>query len=139
MASYEHTLADPPSKQRDRELWIQHTAGFIFFEDIRKYAIEQIDPSIKGKNRKAVLKGIDDAVYGLMMVIEGVSGSLKNDHHEVLVDFIARYQNREESFGGEISLEKNLREGDGMCMGFHGWLQGDYGKDPITLPSEDTE
>jgi hypothetical protein len=32
-----------------------------------------------------------------------------------------------------LLLEVDLRQGDGMCMGYHGWLEGDYGKHPVAV------
>jgi hypothetical protein len=30
-----------------------------------------------------------------------------------------------------------LREGDGMTLGYHGWVEGDYGEHPIAERQED--
>lgn len=30
--------------------------------------------------------------------------------------------------------ELDLRQGDGMCIGYHGWREGDFGKHPIAVP-----
>lgn len=49
MATWEHELLDPPPEPRARELWLQHAAGLIVFEDVRRYAIDQIDPALTGK------------------------------------------------------------------------------------------
>jgi len=27
----------------------------------------------------------------------------------------------------------DLARGDGFCMGYHGWLEGDFGKDPVAV------
>lgn len=134
MATFEHELAAAPTDPRRRELWLQHAAGFIIFEDVRRYAMEQIDPALTGEARAAVQKGIDDAVYGLMMVIDGVSGGLSNENHSVFIDFIVRIATR----GNEqvVESEVDLRGGDGMCMGYHGWLEGDYGKNPVALAAK---
>jgi hypothetical protein len=129
MATWEHELVDAPTERRARELWLQHVAGFIVFEDVRRYAMERIDTALKGEARAAVQKGIDDAVYGLMMVIDGVSGGLSNPNHSVNIDFIVRLATR--GNGEEVETEFDLRQGDGMCMGYHGWLEGDFGKDPV--------
>lgn len=131
MATWEHELVDPPIEPRALELWLHHTAGFILFQDVRQYAVERIDPALADDVRAAVRKGIDDAVYGLMMVIEGVSGGLSNANHTVHIDFIARLAARSESGDGDLPLEIDLRQGDGMCMGYHGWLEGNFGKDPV--------
>lgn len=129
MATWEHELDAAPTESRARELWLQHAAGFIIFEDIRRYAMEKIDPALTGEARAAVQKGIDDAVYGLMMVIDGVSGGLSNANHSIHIDFIVRLAS-----GGDaekVESEVDLRRGDGMCMGYHGWLEGDFGKNPV--------
>ena len=73
MSSGDFILASPPTSQRERALWLQNVAGFILFEDVRGYAIEGIDPGLDESGRSAALKAIDDALYGLMMVIDGVN------------------------------------------------------------------
>ncbi len=140
MATWQHELVDPPSEPRACELWLQHAAGFIFFEDVRRYAMERIDPAITGELRAAVQKGIDDAVYGLMMVIDGVTGGMSNACRSVYIDFIVRLAKRSNSDGTSGLLsEVDLRQGDGMCMGYHGWLDGDFGKDPVAVARPDVE
>jgi hypothetical protein len=126
MATWKHELVDPPTEYKARELWLQHAAGFIFFEDVRRYAMERVDPALSGEARAAVQKSIDDAVYGLMMVIDGVSGGISNDCHTIYVDFIVRLAARTDSQFDNVTSEINLRNGDGMCTGYHGWLEGDF-------------
>jgi hypothetical protein len=137
MASWQHELVDPPPEPRAQELWLQHAAGFIFFEDVRRYAIERIDPALAAEARAAALKGIDDALYGLIMVIDGVTGGISNAHRTVYIDFIARLATRIDSKAGAVISEVDLRSGDGMCMGYPGWLEGDFGKAPIAAPRPD--
>jgi hypothetical protein len=133
MATWQYQLIEPPAEDRARELWLQHAAGFIVFEDVRRYAMDRIDPALKGEARAAVQKGIDDAVYGLMMIIDGVTGGISNATHNVYIDFIARLESKGEPAIGAKS-EIHLRRGDGMCMGYHGWLEGDFGKHPLAAP-----
>src|SRR5262249_40065784 len=128
-----YELVDPPSEPRARELWLQHAAGLIVFEDVRRYAMEQIEPGLSAEAVAAAKKGIDDAVYGLMMVIDGVSGGISNDNYNVFIDFVVRLASRKVSTDDGLLSEVDLRQGDGMCMGFHGWLQGDYGKHPVAV------
>lgn len=68
-----------------------------------------------------------------MMVIDGVTGALTNATHTVYVDFIARVASRGDADNGRILSEVDLAHGDGMCMGYHGWLEGDFGQDPIAV------
>lgn len=139
MATWQFELFDPPADPRARELWLQHAAGFILFEDVRRYAMERMDPSLSNEVRDAVQKGIDDTVYGLMMVIEGVTGNLANENHSVHIDFIARLLSRNVPRGAEEQAEIDLREGDGMCMGYHGWIEGDFGEDQVALSKPERE
>jgi hypothetical protein len=138
MATWHHELVDPPVEPRARELWMQHAAGFIVFEDVRRYAMERIDPALTGEARTAVEKGINDAVYGLMMVIEGVTGGISNASHTVYIDFIVRLAARGHSENRVVLSEVDLRSGDGMCMGYHGWLESDFGIDPVAVPRAET-
>lgn len=130
MATHKHELTSPPKDPRARELWIQHAAGFILFQDSRAYAIERIDPRLDAKARAAVVKGIDDALYGLMMIVDGVSGQLKNDSEQVSLALLVRHTRRSSSGDSAILNELDLQDGDGMCMGIHGWREGDFGAFP---------
>jgi hypothetical protein len=31
----------------------------------------------------------------------------------------------------------NLADGDGICMGYHGWCEGDFGEDPVVTEQPD--
>lgn len=131
MATHERILTQPPSGERELELWIQHAAGLILFEDVRNYAIEQIDDGLSSDARAAALKAIDDALYGVMMVIDGVSGALENDTQRVSLGVTVQLTDLDTD---ETLTEVNLADGDGMCMGFHGWKEGDFGKNPPMEP-----
>ena len=133
MASWEYELAAPPSDRRALELWLQHAAGFILFEDVRRYAMERIPSSLSDETRAAVQKGIDEAVYGLMMVIDGVSGGIWNANHKVYIDFVVRLAKRVDSRDDGLLSEVDLRRGDGMCMGYHYWLEGEFGTHPVAV------
>jgi hypothetical protein len=128
MATWQYELSEPPQSERDRELWLQHAAGFILFEDVRQYAIQQIDPTLSGEAQAAARQAIDNAVGGLMQVIDGVTGGLNNSSHQVYIDFVVRLAPANND--GVLSAV-DLRQGDGMCMGYHGWLEGDFGSHVI--------
>lgn len=131
MPSWQLELQSPPPGETSFEMWLQHAAGRIFFEDVRGYARGQIDRSLPIEAQAAAEKAVDDAVYGLMMVIDGVSGSLRNEHQSVEITVAAQLVNRQT---GEVAATLDLRTGDGMCMGYHGWTQGDYGDHPVAIP-----
>lgn len=131
MASWQLELQPPPHGERSIELWLQHAAGRIIFEDVRGYALDQVDPSLSSEARAAAEKAINDTVYGLMMVIDGVTGALSNSDQAVELSVAVQLRDRKSD---SVIAEIDLKEGDGMCIGYHGWLEGDYGEDQIATP-----
>jgi len=130
MASWQLELHEPPQGDRELELWLQHATGRILFEDVRGYAIDRIEQALSAEAHAAAKKGIDDALYGLMMVLDGVTGALANETQRVELAVQARLVNRSPE---KIVVELDLKDGDGMCMGYHGWLEGNYGEDPVVV------
>src|SRR5262249_13863555 len=124
-------LAEPPREPRALERWLQHAAGFILFRDVREYARERLAPGLSPEAREAALKAIDDTLYGLMMVADGVTGSLQSSDCSVSVHVSVVLQR-----GGAVVSDLDLSDGDGVCMGFHGWREGDFGSDPIVRRRE---
>jgi hypothetical protein len=130
MSTSDFILAPLPTSERHRELWIQHAVGFILFEDVRDWAIQELDPNLDATARAAALKAINDTVYGLMMVIDGVSGGLRNSEYVVHLQTKACLTRTE---SGEVTYSLDLNASDGFCMGYHGWLEGDFGEDPVAV------
>jgi hypothetical protein len=134
MATDEYTLSDPPADPRTRELWLQHGAGFILFQDVRQYAIDEMPETHSEAEHAAALQAIDDAVYGLMMVLDGIPAGLRNDKYRLSLETKVKLETVDD---GETVEELDLFEGDGMCMGYHGWKEGDYGKVPPAIRAEE--
>jgi len=53
-----------------------------------------------------------------MMIMDGVTGCLKNDQYSVSIESIIKLKRN-----GETIQEINTFDGDGMCVGFHGWKE----------------
>ena len=117
-----YTLSDPPTDERERELWLQHAAGFIIFQEMREYAIDRIPAETDDKTREMIINGIDDSIYGLMMIMDGVTGNLTNDEYAVTIENIIKLHRKSETI-----QEINTLNGDGMCIAFHGWKENDFG------------
>jgi hypothetical protein len=127
MSTSDYQLSTPPTDPHERELWLQHAAGFILFQDMREYARQQIDPSLNDEARAAAEKGIDDAVYGMMMILDGVTGGLANDTNRVNLRVAVELASNTTD---EPAATVDLFDGDGMCMGYHGWRENDFGDKP---------
>ncbi len=129
-----YSLTQPPEDERARELWMQHAVGFIVFQDMRAYAIQRIPSDIDDTTKEKIIQGIDDTLYGLMMIMDGVSGSLHNEEYSLRIDtnIILAKPNERKNI-----TQLNTVDGDGMCMGFHGWKEGDFGEDAIVVGADE--
>lgn len=136
MAVAEYELIPPPSDPRGRELWIQHAAGFILIEDVYRAALSQLPPDLTEKERAVAEAAARKTLYCLMQVIEGVTGGLQNRSERVEVDMTVTYSKADAS-GEYAPVDRlSLQEGDGVCMAVHGWLENDFGEDPVASKRE---
>jgi hypothetical protein len=124
------SLTDPPQPGRDRELWFNHAAGYLLMRDIRDYAISKIDPSLSAGEEAAARTAIDHAMYGLMMVLDGVPDLLQSK--DLALSFEPKFVLRRADEDEPVEVLEQ-RDFEGFCMGFWGWLEGDYGDYPITV------
>ena len=120
-------LSAVPNGDRSRELWLNHAGGYILLRDIRDYARAQMAPVLTPEARKAALKAIDDALYGVTMVLDGVPEPLQNSTHRVWLD--CRVVLGEWQDGNMVEVEQ-ITQGEGWCMGYHSWQEGDFGDNP---------
>ena len=123
MSTWNLPLADPPTEPRQRELWLQHVAGYILMHDVRAQARERAPGGGDG---------IDAALWALMTLIDGVTGAMHTERWEVRLRTHVHLVRRGPD-GEEIVQDIDLSRGDGMGMGFAGWLEGDWGKTPILM------
>ena len=137
MSSNQYELASAPSGARAVELWLQHAAGFIIFEDARRYALDQLDAGLSTEARVAAEKSVDDAIYGVMMILDGVTGSLSNARESVELQVVVKLVDRDPNASVPVKAQVDLADGDGMCLGYHGWLEGDFGGDLVVSQSQD--
>ena len=128
VVSKQRVLAPPPPPGRARELWLQHAAGAILLADVRDFARSRLDPKLAGETRESALGAIDNALYGIMGVADGVTGALANETHRVRVSVSVRLEEKET---GAVVERLDLFDGDGVCMAVHGWMDGDFGTSPV--------
>jgi hypothetical protein len=96
--------------------------------EVREYARAQIDPKLDAVARAAAEKAIDAALYGLMRVLDGVPSPLQSEHLRLELRTLVRLVNRDND---REAVELDLSDSDGMCMGFHYWIAGDFGARPV--------
>ena len=119
-------MADPPADKEALELWMQHAAGLVLFERVRAAGLATLDENASDLVKSAVELAVDATMYALMMNIDGVSGGLRGPAGELELKYIVELKTDEATVA-----EVDLSDGDGMCLGFHSWCEGNYGDDPI--------
>ena len=129
MSTDDFDLVDPPSDERAYELWLQHAFGFTMWENVRGYALEQIDRGLSPEGQQAAEKAVDDTLYGLFMLLDRVQGALGNERRSLELDLILRMRR-----GEAVERELSVWHGDGLCMGFHFWKAGNFGDYPVATP-----
>ena len=122
-------LSPPPKDKTDLDLWLQHAAGKLLLDATRERARSKLPADLSNEARTAALQAVDDAVYGLMQLLDGVSDPLSNDECYVTLRTTAELRR---SSDDTVLHALDLQDGDGMCMGFHGWVEGDFGELPIS-------
>ena len=125
-------LAEAPQEPRALALWAQHAAGHILFERVRAAGLADIDPDLPAAERRHAERAVDAAMYALMMLIDGVSGGIHDGERAVVLRFLVDVME-----GERVTYSLDLGQGDGMCMGFHAWRDGDFGEHPVLAPSSD--
>jgi hypothetical protein len=107
---------------------MQHAAGFILFEDVRGYALSRLDPNLSPSERSAAVTAIDETLYGLMMVLDGVTGALRDSERSIITKTVIQLRD-----GDAVLAEVDASNDDGMCMGHHGWMEGDFGANRVAI------
>ena len=92
-----------------------------------------MDQNLSKKSRTVAQKAIDDAIYGVMMILDGVSGALSNATERVDLQVIVRLVDLGAKANAPPKAEVDLANGDGMCMGYHGWMEDDFGENPVAI------
>ena len=115
-----------PEEPRERSLWVQHRTGLLLMTEVRQRVIDDLPADLSDETRAVACKAVDDTLYCLMMLVEGVVAPARDASGGIdfEVDLVGRLV---DSGTGEVLHTESLRDGDGACMGLTGWLEGDYG------------
>ena len=118
-----------PAKKRKRELIVEHWFGRDLMASARDYAWERISPTASRKARNLAQKAALDAIYGVMMLLDGVTSTRIDASHAVQYLLLGRVIELNKPDGADVLEQYEIAPGgDGLCMGFHGWVEGDFGE-----------
>jgi hypothetical protein len=108
--------------------WIH--AGNTFGAYLMKYVNDAVSQSIPAdateREREIADKVCVASVFTVMEILDGFYRNDLGDNHTVDYALISRVRNKETY---EVVESTELApEGDGLCMGFWGWREGDFGQ-----------
>ena len=76
-------LSPPPDKPEQRKQWLAHAFGKILFQHAHRYALENIAADATPETQAVARKAAEDALYGLMMILDGVVDDLENEQYRL--------------------------------------------------------
>jgi hypothetical protein len=78
---------------------------------------------VDGRRKAETL--VDDVLYGVIQILDGVTRPIGNDRLDMQLVLSARLRDKGSSEVREVvELGPN---GEGLCMGFAAWVEGDFG------------
>lgn len=87
------------------------------------YAMTRIPSGVEPVARELAAKAARDAVYGAMTLLDGVAACDLGPDTRAEYVLLSRVRSR--SSGGVLEQFELAPDGDGLCMGFHGWGAGE--------------
>ena len=86
-------------------------------------------PQLSEDARAAALQSTDNTVYGLMQLQGGVTAPpAKGEYYVALRTEVQLRRSHDDA----VLHARDVLHGDGMCMSWHGWAEGDFGDAPLT-------
>jgi hypothetical protein len=119
---YNEWRSDPNGRWRDAF----HTFGHLLLSHARDGAIARLPASTSNEDRALAQQSATDALYNLMMILDGVAGAKADDHHSIEFALIARVRKRDDASPVVEQFELAPDGEESACMGFHLWTAGEY-------------
>jgi len=118
--AYKDWSSDPHAR------WIDagNTFGWHLFGAARDYALKRISKDSSAEARAAAERAALDAIYGMMMLLDGVAPA---DSGTARIEYVLLARVIPQGPDSRQELVELAPDGDGLCMGFQGWVAGDFG------------
>jgi hypothetical protein len=113
---------DPDHRWRDAF----HTFGYLLFDHALRSAVAEVPASATPETKAVAAKAATDALYNVMMILEGVVGAPGDDQHSIEFALTARVRNRESPYECVEQFELAPNGNEPACMGFHLWAEGNF-------------
>lgn len=114
---YDSWSTDPQQR------WIDaaNVFGYHLMQASLKRALERVPATASAECQDIARQAALDAIYGVLMLLDGVADS--DEVRYTLYAEVDRVDSELPCEGIELAPDS-----DGLCMGFHGWVEGDFGE-----------
>ena len=120
LRSYYEWRTDQNGRWRDAF----HTFGHLLLSHAKNEALSKLPETASVESKEIADKAVTDALYNLMMILEGVVGAPIGDAQSIEFALIAKIRNSTDETIEQFELAPNGEEP--ACMGFHSWTSGSF-------------
>lgn len=114
-----------PTNEHQRWITLGHMFGRHLMQHVRGWARSQIPADTPRAERAAAEQGIDNCLYAFMDFLDGYWLTKVDERHRVEYALVARIRDEEDEVIETVELAPG---GDGLSLGIHEWLAGDFGR-----------
>ena len=112
-------------RTNSHERWID--AANVFGSQLFTYAREEqmsnLAEDLTTRERTIAVEAINNTLYAVLMMLDGVVDLKVDANHSTEYSLMQRVFDDQSRLVSEIELTPN---GDGLCMGFHGWKSNEF-------------
>jgi hypothetical protein len=119
---YSEWRSEPTLRWRDAF----HSFGHLLFANAKTHALAHLPSRATDAERRIADDAVTNALYGLMMIIEGVDGLPVSAGHRVEFALTARVRRIEPASEIVEQYELGPDGEESACMGFHLWAAGEF-------------
>jgi hypothetical protein len=109
-----------PDDRHARWVRMGHCFGRHVMRAARDYAFGRIPTTMSVEQRRIAERAALDAIYGVMMLLDGVANS--DIDHDHCAEYVLIACVRRNGKGPTVEQFELAPDGDGLCMGFHAWV-----------------
>jgi hypothetical protein len=103
-----------------------HTFGHLLMTHARDEALKRIPAGTSADTREVARKAVHDALYNVMMMLEGVVGVSPDSNRALEFALICRLRESEKPYAVVEEFELAPHGEEPACMGFHFWTDGEF-------------
>ena len=113
-----------PEDPHARLIHLSNAFGRVLFDLARNPARERTR-SMPEEVQSQAQTLVDDVLYAVVQLVDGVTSPIGNDQLDL--QFVLSARLRDKRTRQTIELVEPGPNGEGLCIGFADWVQGDFG------------